>query len=100
MHNPSHPGRIIKLAIEGIREETGKPYAIEEIANSLNTSRKTLSAIINGRQGVTPDMALKLAKMFNNDPDLWLRLQNQYDLAHSKVDLRPVKALPKQKVVA
>lgn len=100
MHNPAHPGQIIKLAVDGLRQETGKPYGIEEIAKSLNTTRKTLSTIINGRQGVTPEMAIKLGKMFNSDPDFWLRLQNQYDLAHCKVDLRSVKVLPRQKAVA
>lgn len=64
MLNPAHPGELIRETIEGIREETGKNLTIEEIAKGLGTTRKTLSAIINCKQGITPHMALKLSKAF------------------------------------
>ena len=88
MFNPVHPGEIIREYIEGLREETGKPYTIAEVAKGLQTTRKTLSAIINGKQGVTPEMALKLAASFNMKPETWLKLQENYDLmqARKKVD--------------
>ena len=50
----------------------------------LEISRKTLSAIINQKQGITPEMALKLAKAFNTSPDFWLRAQENYNLAQAR----------------
>lgn len=81
MFAPAHPGELIKETIEGIREETGGKLTLEEIATGLQVSRKTLSAIINQKQGVSSEMALKLAKAFNTSPDFWLRAQENYDLA-------------------
>jgi antitoxin HigA-1 len=51
MFNPAHPGELIKETIDGIAEETGKKLTIEEVVTGLGTTRKTLSAIINGKQG-------------------------------------------------
>lgn len=81
MFAPAHPGELIKETIEGIREETGKKLTLEEVAKGLQISRKTLSAIINQKQGVSSEMALKLAKAFNTSPDFWIRAQENYDLA-------------------
>jgi addiction module HigA family antidote len=94
MYNPAHPGELIRETIEGIREETGQPLTIEEVAKGLQTTRKTLSAIINGKQGVTPEMALKLSASFKNTtPQFWLRVQENYDLSRAikKVDTRQNK---------
>ncbi len=66
MFNPAHPGELIKETIEALREETGKPFTIQEIADGLMTTRKTLSAIINCKQGVSPEMAIKLSVAFAN----------------------------------
>jgi addiction module HigA family antidote len=84
MYNPAHPGELIRETIEGIREETGEKLTIEEVAKGLDTTRKTLSAIINGRQRVTPEMALKLATAFNTTPEFWLRVQENYNLFHAR----------------
>jgi len=84
MFNPAHPGEIIREYIEGLREETGQPFTIAEVAKGLQTTRKTLSAIINCRQGVTPEMALKLAASFDTKPETWLKLQENYDLAQAR----------------
>jgi len=82
MFNPAHPGELIRETIEGLREETGMKYTIEEVAQNLETTRKTLSAIINKKQSVTPEMALKLAAAFQNTtPEFWLKVQDNYDLA-------------------
>ena len=81
MFAPAHPGELIRETIEGIREETGDKLTFEEVANGLRVSRKTLSAIINQKQGISSEMALKLAKAFNTSPDFWLRAQENYDLA-------------------
>lgn len=84
MHTPAHPGELIKETIEGIREETGEKLTIEEVAKGLEVSRKTLSAIINEKQGISSEMALKLAKAFNTSPDFWIRAQENYDLAKAR----------------
>ncbi len=70
MFAPAHPGELIKETIDGIREETGDKLTLEEVANGLEVSRKAFSAIINQKQGVSPEMALKLARAFNTSPGL------------------------------
>jgi addiction module HigA family antidote len=72
---PTHPGEIVKY-------DYMEPLALSVTALSsrLGVSRKTLSAIVNERAGVTPDMALRLSRAFNTSPELWLNLQRGYDL--------------------
>jgi antitoxin HigA-1 len=84
MFDPAHPGELIRETIEGLREETKKSFTIEEVAKGLKTTRKTLSALINGKQGITPDMALRLAKAFNTSPEFWMHAQENYDLAQAR----------------
>ncbi len=85
MFNPSHPGDLIRDTIEGLREETGEKLTLEEVATGLGTTRKTLSAILNNRQSVTPEMALRLAAAFRNTTaEFWLALQERYDLAKAR----------------
>ncbi len=85
MFHPAHPGELIRETIEGIREETGEKLPIREVAEGLGVSRKTLDAILNGRQSVTPTMALRLEKAFPNTNALfWLRVQENYDLAQAR----------------
>jgi addiction module HigA family antidote len=83
--NPSHPGELIRENIEGLREETGAKLTLEEIAEGLGTTRKTLSAILNKRQSVTPEMALRLEAAFRNTTaEFWLSVQEHYDLAQAR----------------
>ena len=75
MHNPPHPGEIIKglwLDPMGI--------SITEAAEALGVSRKTLSKIINGRGSVTPEMAVRLSIALGGSPESWLGHQAAYDL--------------------
>lgn len=75
MHNPPHPGEILKeLYFEPLS------LSVTEGAKALNITRKTLSSILNGRSGISPLMALKLSVAFDTTPESWLELQNQYDL--------------------
>ena len=71
----THPGEMIK-------EMYMKPLelSVTSLAKSLGISRKTLSAIVNERAGVTPDMALRLSRAFSTTPELWLNIQQGYDL--------------------
>ena len=102
MFNPAHPGELIRETIAGIAEETGEKLTIEEVANGLATTRKTLSAIINGKQSVTPEMAIKLATSFNNTTaEFWLQIQDNYNLsvARKKVDTKNIKVFWKATVL-
>lgn len=76
---PVHPGKIIK-------EKYLKPLeiTITELASTLGISRKTLSKIINERGAITPDMSLRLSRAFDTSPELWLTMQNNYDLWHAE----------------
>ena len=76
MHNPAHPGEILKeLVLEPLK------LTITDAAEHLNVSRKTLSKVLNGRGAITPEMALRLELVFKKpSADHWLRLQNAYDL--------------------
>jgi len=84
MHNPSHPGEIL-------RELYLKPMGvtITEAAEALAVTRKHVSAIVNGRAPVTPDMAMRLAVVFATEPELWVNLQAQYDLWDIRKKARP-----------
>jgi antitoxin HigA-1 len=64
-------------------------------AKSLGVSRKTFSALLNGRSGISPEMALRLSKVFGRSPEDWLKLQLQYDLwrIQKRVDLKNLKRL-------
>ncbi len=69
---------------------------VSELAEILGVSRKTLSKIINERGSITPDMALRLSKAFRTTPELWLNLQQNYDLwqaSHKSVDWETVEAI-------
>ena len=75
MHNPPHPGEILReLCIEPL------DISVTEAASALGVSRKTLSTILNGRAGISPEMALRLAKAFGTTPESWLNQQMHYDL--------------------
>jgi addiction module HigA family antidote len=75
MHNPPHPGEIIReLCLEPL------DISVTEAAESLGVSRKTLSSILNGRAGISPEMAIRLSIAFDTSPESWLNQQSQYDL--------------------
>jgi addiction module HigA family antidote len=72
MFNPSHPGKILAYYLEG--------RSVTEVARHLGVTRPALSRVLNGKAGVSADMALRISEAFNTDPELWLRLQAQRDL--------------------
>lgn len=76
MKNPPHPGEIIRdLYIEPLG------LTVTQAAAGLGVSRKTLSMLLNGHAGISPEMAVRLSKAFGRTPEGWLQLQMQYDLA-------------------
>jgi addiction module HigA family antidote len=88
MHNPPHPGEIIReFCIEPLN------LSVTEAANALGVTRKTLSALLNARSGISPEMALRLSKVFGRTPEGWLRLQLQFDLwkTEQSVDISRLK---------
>ncbi len=75
MHNPPHPGEVLReLCLEPLG------LSVTEAAEGLGVSRKTLSAILNGRAGISPEMAIRLSMAFDTSPESWLNQQTQYDL--------------------
>jgi antitoxin HigA-1 len=74
---PTHPGNILK-------EEFLIPLGITqtELAHRLNTNYRTINEIVNEKRSISLEMAIKLSKIFNTSIQLWLNLQNQYDIYH------------------
>lgn len=90
MHQPSHPGEVLKeLCLQPLS------LSVTETASGLGVTRKTLSSLLNGHSGISPEMALRLAKAFGGTAEHWLEMQMQYDLwqARQKADLEKVKIL-------
>lgn len=75
MHNPPHPGEVIKELCLG-----PLGISVTAAADGLGVSRKTLSAILNGRAGISPEMAVRLSIAFDTSSESWLNQQAQYDL--------------------
>ena len=75
MHNPPHPGEILKsLCLEPLG------LTVTDAAEALGVSRKTLSSILNCRAGISPEMALRLSIAFDTTAESWLNQQTQFDL--------------------
>jgi len=75
MHNPPHPGEVIReLCLEPL------DLSITEAARALGVSRKTVSAIVNKRAGISAEMAIRLSIAFDTTAESWLNQQTQYDL--------------------
>jgi addiction module HigA family antidote len=79
MKNPPHPGLSVRL---NCLEPFG--LSVTEGAKVLGVSRTTLSRLVNGQAGVSPEMAIRLAKAFGATPDIWIRMQAAYDLDQAR----------------
>lgn len=79
MHNPPHPGEIIK-------EDCLDPLELNvtQAAKALGVTRQALSNLINGRAGVSPEMAIRLEKAFGGDAETWLRLQMNFEMWNAR----------------
>jgi len=90
MHNPPHPGEIL-------REVYLTPFglSVKVAAEGLGVSRKALSELVNGHTDISRDMAIRLAKAFpNTDIRLWLDLQLQYDTWQAEQRASSIKVKP------
>ena len=92
MHNPPHPGEVLRaLCLEPLG------LTVSDTAKALGVSRKTLSGIVNGRVGISPEMAVRLSLAFDTTAESWLNQQVQYDLwraerKRKKLRVKPVAA--------
>ncbi|MBI5236633.1 MAG: HigA family addiction module antidote protein [Deltaproteobacteria bacterium] len=90
MHNPPHPGEVIrKLCMEPLN------LTVTATANALGVSRKTLSELLNGRAGISPEMAVRFSIAFDTTPESWLIQQMHYDLwelRRKKLKVKQLKA--------
>jgi len=86
MHNPPHPGEAIRdLCLEPLG------LTVTDAAKGLGVSRKTLSALLNGRFGISPEMAIRLSKGFGGSAESWLIQQTQYDLWQALQNTNSIK---------
>ena len=79
MKNPVHPGAIVRF---DCLEPLG--LSVTEAARVLGVSRQTLNNLVNGKAGVSAEMAVRLSKAFGSEPGFWLRLQMNCDLAEGR----------------
>lgn len=84
MNSPPHPGEVV-------RKDCIDPLGltVTEAAEGLGVSRKHLSALLNGRAGISPEMAIRLSKAFGGSPESWLTQQMQYDLRQAQEETDP-----------
>ncbi len=93
MKNPPHPGLLVKHELEAL----GVPVA--EAAKALGVTRQTLYNVINGKSGITPEMAIRLAKGIGGTGEGWSQMQLTYDLAQlPDKDIKVTKLAPRQPV--
>ena len=86
MYDPPHPGAFIK---RHCLEPLG--LTVTDAARGLGVSRNTLSMLVNGRLGISPEMAVRLSKAFGGNAESWLRQQMQYDLWHAQRKAHRIK---------
>jgi len=88
MKNPPHPGGLIlRQCIEPLG------LSITDAAAALGTTRTTLSELVNGKRGISPEMAVRLSKVFGGSAESWLVQQAQYELAQVPADRIKLKRL-------
>ncbi len=88
MKNPPHPGTVVL-------QECIQPLGltITEAAQALGVTRNTLSELVNAKRGISPEMAVRLSKVFGGTEEGWLVQQAQYDLANVHVGRMKLKRL-------
>jgi addiction module HigA family antidote len=81
---PTHPGAIL-------REDVlpAMTISVSEFARRLGVSRQVVHRILAETHGITPEMALRIGEFLGNGPELWLRMQQDYDLWHARNAMKP-----------
>ena len=86
MEEPIHPGQFLKSRyLEPLKVTTG------DAAAALNITRQTLSELINGRKGVTAEMAVRLSNVFGGSAEMWMLLQTEYELHKARAKFQGVE---------
>jgi addiction module HigA family antidote len=79
MKNPPHPGLSVRIdCLEPLN------LTVSDAAKVLGVTRQTLNNLVNGKSGVSPEMAIRLSKAFGSSPETWLGMQLDYDLAQAR----------------
>ena len=91
MHNPPHPGLTVR---HDCLEPLG--LTVTEGAKVLGVTRQALNNLVNGKAGISPEMAVRLSKAFGTTPETWLRLQMAYDLSQVQQKKISVKRVPRR----
>jgi addiction module HigA family antidote len=91
MFNPPHPGEVLRDALDGLG------MTVTDFATHLGVARSTINRVLAGQAGISPDMSVRLSEAFGqNQPDLWLGMQNAYDLWQitqaKRKKIKPLKA--------
>ena len=89
MHTPPHPGLAVR---EDCLEPLG--LSVTQAAKILGVSRQALNNLVNGKAGITPEMAIRLDKAFGGGAEVWLRMQTSYDLAQALKTASSIKVKP------
>ena len=87
MHNPAHPGEVL-------REYLPEGVPIGEVAKRLGVTRQALSALLNGRSGVSASLALRLEGSLGTSAEMWLNLQTSHDLWRARKRPPRVQRMP------
>lgn len=83
MHNPPHPGEVLR---DGVFTDTG--ITVTEFADRLGITRVMLSRVLNGKAGISADMAVRLSAALGTSPESWLHMQANYDLSQAEKSMK------------
>ena len=89
MHNPPHPGKIVRKSLIDHTELT-----VTSAAKILGVNRVTLSNLINGKSNISPSMAIRLSIALNTSSEMWINMQAMYDLAQAEKMRKKIKVKP------
>ena len=96
MHNPPHPGEVLK---DGVFADN--LVSVTDAAAALGVTRVSLSRVLNGKAGVSAEMAVRLGKWLGTGPDVWFNMQAQYELWKAEQALKTlVRKIPRLKQAA
>lgn len=87
-YNPAHPGEVLKHYLDL------KNRSVQSAADHLKVSRVTLSRLLNGKAGVSAEMAVRLGQELGAGPEMWLTMQAKYDLWQARKSLRKISIRP------
>lgn len=82
MHNPAHPGEVL-------REWIPEDMTVGQAAEALQINRVTLSNVLNGKSGVSANLALRLSAWLGTSAEMWITMQAQWDLWQAQQQPRP-----------